>query len=66
MCSGEIFKSQTSKLKICYWNIHGSKSKIIPNKLCDSEFLEILSNSDVVALSETHTQDKDISIPGYK
>lgn len=66
MCSGDNFKSQQSKLKICYWNIHGSKSKIIPNKLCDSEFLEILSNSDVVALSEIHTQDKDISIPGYR
>ena len=72
MCSSanrryEISKnSKISKIKICYWNIHGTKSKIIPDKLSDREFLEKLENSDIVALSEPHTHDTDIAIPGYK
>ena len=31
----------------------------------DREFLKKLKNSDILAITETHTQNKDISIPGY-
>ena len=65
MCNSVNLNCQNSKLKICYWNIHGHKSETIPNKLVDREFLEKLKNSDIVAISETHTQNKDLSIPGY-
>ena len=58
--------TQHTKLKICYWNIHGTKSKLIPNKLCDEEFLGKLADSDIVALSELHTEDTDVALPGYK
>ena len=54
------------KLKTCYWNIHGIKSRIVPNKLCDHEFLTNLCDSDILAISETHSQEKNLSIPGYK
>ena len=56
---------KSTKLKICYWNIHGTKSQIIPDKLCDQEFLEQLKNSDIVALSELHTEKASVSLPGY-
>ena len=52
------------RLKICYWNIHGWSSKIIGNKLADSEFLEKISDCDIVALSEIHS-DKNLSLPGF-
>ena len=65
MCRSGNLNCQNSKLKICYWKIHGCKSVIVPNKLVDREFLEKLKNSDIVAISETHTQNKDLSIPGY-
>ena len=51
-------------LKICYWNIHGWSSKIIGNKLADSEFSENNSDCGIVALSEIHS-DKELSLPGF-
>ena len=47
-----------NSIKICYWNIHGTKSEIIQNKLLDTEFINKLNNSDIVALSELHTEEK--------
>ena len=52
-------------LHCMYWNIHGKNYKIIGNKLADSEFLEKVSNKDIVGLSELHTNDT-ISLPGFK
>ena len=49
---------------MCYWNIHGWKSKIIGNKLLDPEFLEKFSSCDIVALSELHC-DNELSLPGF-
>ena len=57
--------SENEKIKICYWNIHGSKSEMIKNKLLDAEFILKLKNSDIVALSEMHSEEKDPFIPGY-
>ena len=56
---------ENEEIKICYWNIHGAKSEMIKNKLLDTEFIEKLKNSDIVALSELHTEEKDPFIPGY-
>ena len=56
---------QKNEIKICYWNIHGKKSEIIKDKLLDPEFIKMLNNSDIVSLSELHTDDKDLFIPGY-
>ena len=64
MCCDNITSSQIKCLKICYWNIHGWTSKIIGNKLLDSEFLEKICNCDIVALSELHC-DKELSLPGF-
>ena len=63
MCSGAMNKSPKS-LKISYWNIHGVKSKIINDKLSDEDFLNKLSKSDIVGLSELHT-DEVVPLPGY-
>ena len=52
-------KGENEEIKICYWNIHGAKSEMIKNKLLDTEFIEKLENSDIVALSELHTEEKD-------
>ena len=56
----------TDQIKICYWNIHGTKSEIIKNKLLDTEFIKKLKNSDIVTLSELHTEEKGLFRPGYK
>ena len=55
-----------NSIQICYWNIHGIKSEIIQNKLLDPEFINKLNNSDIVALSELHTEEKELFLPGYK
>ena len=59
----ETIKNES--IKICYWNIHGTKSEMIENKLLDAEFIQKLKNSDIVALSELHSEEKDPFIPGY-
>ena len=66
MTSTFSLNSSKNEIKICYWNIHGLKSEIIDDKLLDPEFLKILQNSDLVALSELHTERKDLFIPGYR
>ena len=53
-----------STLKIGYWNIHGWSSKTIGNKLIDSEFRGKISNCDIVAFAELHS-DKEVSLPGF-
>ena len=58
--------TENKEIKICYWNIHGRKSPLIKDKLLDNEFIEKLQNSDIVALTELHTEEKDLFIPGYK
>ena len=59
-----VFEETPIFLKIGYWNIHGWKSKIVGNKLVDPEFLQKISNFDIVALSELHCENK-VSLPGY-
>ena len=59
----EILKNE---IKICYWNIYGVKSQIIKDKLLDPEFINKLQNSDIVSLTELHTEEKDIFLPGYR
>ena len=63
MCQGAYLKYKNS-LKICFWNIHGAKSKIVSDKLADSEFLKNLKNSDIVALAELHNEE-EVALPGY-
>ena len=67
MCISAASKSQKSLkfLKLAYWNIHGVKSKIIGDKLSDTEFLDKISDSDIVGLTELHTDD-EVFIPGFK
>ncbi len=61
------FKYTKNKdIKICYWNIHGRKSPLIKDKLLDPEFIKKLKDSDIVSLTELHTEETDLFIPGYK
>ena len=60
-----VREEKSSFLTICYWNIHGWRSKIIGNKLVDPEFLQKISKFDIVALAELHCE-KEVSLPGYK
>ena len=55
-------------IQISAWNINGSRSKIVGDKLSDSSFLSEIENDDIVALVETHNSDENdtLSIPGYK
>ncbi len=66
MKSNFIHNLENKGIKICYWNIHGVKSQIINDKLLDPEFLKNLNNSDIVSLSELHTEEKDVFLPGYR
>ena len=66
MSSDFIENLQKNEIKICYWNIHGKKSEMIKDKLLDPDFIKMLNNSDIVSLSELHTEEKDVFIPGYK
>ena len=53
-----------NSFRCLYWNIHGISSKILGNKNEDPEFLKIISDFDIVCLSELHTS-KIISLPGF-
>ena len=65
MCIGARNKIYTNSLNISYWNIHGSNSKLIGDKLADLDFLKQISKSHIVGLAELHA-DKEVNIPGYK
>ena len=58
--------TKENDIKICYWNIHGRKSEIIKGKLLDHQFIKMLNDSDIVSISELHSEEKDLFIPGYK
>ena len=59
-----VVEPRPTVLQFCYWNIHGWTSKIVGNKLIDSEFLEKIENYDIVALSELHCEG-ELSLPGF-
>ena len=48
-----------------FWNIHGHKSKVVGNKLSDPEFLNLISDRDIVGICEIHSEG-EVSIPGFK
>ena len=55
-------------LKFTFWNIEGFNSKIIGNKLTDSDFLLEVHKADIIGLCETHMHDEVINklhIPGF-
>ncbi len=58
-----------SHLRISSWNIHGHIHRLAANrdnKFNNPDFLELLCNSHIVGLSETHAGPyDDIDIPGY-
>ena len=56
----------TVPIQISAWNIHGHRSRIIGDKVCNSSFLDEIKNDDIVALVETHDKDDNLSIPGYE
>ena len=58
----------TVPIQISAWNINGFRSRIIGDKLCDPSFLNETQNDDLIALVETHNNDKNdsLSIPGYQ
>ena len=59
----------STPIQVSSWNIHGYKSKIIGNKLNDTEFLREIKNDDIVALIETHIHrevEDELSIPGFR
>ena len=64
MCSSASLQVQKS-IKIYFWNLHGTKSKIVNDKLSDSEFLGKIGKSDMVGLAELHTSE-EASLPGFK
>ena len=45
-----------SSLNVSFWNIHSSKLQYVGNKLCDPEFLDILSGRDIIGLGELHAE----------
>ena len=51
-------------IKVLYWNIHGIDSQIVGEKQKNSTFLDIVSQYDIICISELHTK-KDISIQGF-
>ena len=65
MCIGNSAKVHAKSLNILYWNIHGSNSKLVGNKLNDFDFLKKISGNHIVGLAELHA-DKEVYVPGYK
>ena len=56
-------------MKISSWNLNGFRSKHFGNKLCFSDFLEEIQDSEIVGLQETHIHDailNELEIPGFK
>ena len=53
-----------ASLRIGFWNIHGHKSRLIGNKLTDPEFIELISDKDIIGLGEIHSQ-AEVSLPGF-
>ena len=51
-------------LKVSYWNIHGHTSKVVGDKLCDPEFLDMVRETDILGMGELHAEEK-VSIPGF-
>ena len=51
-------------IKVLYWNIHGIYSRTIGEKNENKDLLNIVSEFDIICISELHT-DKIISIPGF-
>ena len=66
MTLNSIESQDVNSIKICYWNVHGRISQIFGDKLLDPKFLQNLENSDIVSLTELHTEEKDLFLPGYK
>ena len=60
-----IAKPYQKPIRCSYWNINGHKSKIIGNKLSDPQFQDMILESDILGLAETHANE-EISIPGFK
>ena len=56
--------AKVNALKYTFWNMHGYKSKYVGNKLFDPDFVEMLSNTDIIGLGELHAEEK-VSIPGF-
>ena len=47
MCNSNTYPNS---IRIGYWNIHGHKSHVIGDKFRDLEFLEIISDRDIIGL----------------
>ena len=62
-----LAKSQPNpvKLKCSYWNINGHNSKTIGDKLSDAQFLNMISDCDIMGLAELHA-DGEVYVPGFK
>ena len=51
---------------ICgYWNINGHSSKYLGDKLLDQEFINVVSECDIIGLGEIQSE-RDVDIPGFK
>ena len=69
MCKKPVSNELNHNIKISFWNLHGYKSRLIGNKLRDTDFLHEIKDSHVIGLAETHVHDgimDDLIIPGYK
>ena len=65
MCIDDSIKAHAKSIGLSYWNIHGSNSKTVGNKLTDVEFLENISDNYIVGLTELRTE-KEVYLPDYK
>ena len=65
MCIYANTKAHTESISLSYWDIHGSNSKIIGNKLTDVDILEKNLGTHIVGLVELHV-DEEVYLPSYK
>ena len=56
---------EQTNVKCAYWNLNGVKSKVVGEKLLDTEFLDAIAGTDILGLAELHTNE-EISVPGFK
>ena len=56
-----------NSLKIIVWNIQGTRSNLLGNKLCNQNFLSEVKESDIVCLVETHeNESSDLALTGFR
>ncbi len=61
-----MYKEYRKSLKITTWNIHGLRSQSLADKVLNPDFISEISDSDIIAVVETHEHEQtNMNISGF-